>query len=405
MKLRKTILLIVALVLAATLFAGCSRPETIAVVTAKDGSMTDTIPFDNYHFWAYYNYAYYDAYYNYYSYYFKTTFRETLDDIYDEDAENPITVNQYLTDSLVNDLKQQYVMLKLFDKYELPFGAEEITDVANYYSSMVSNYGETTVKKIRARLGMSEAEFKEHLRILVKIAVLQQYLFDEGGPMEVTAEQSKQYLLDNYVSVMHIYLNDSYTVEENGETVNKTYTEEELRAKAEEIVDEYNANPSEANFRALVEKYSKDPGSLVTKTENEETVNDYDTVNVTYSNGFLYAVKFGGYSFDVGNNSFVPQFTDLSKSLAVGKVGISESYTNGNNQKGLHIIYKQDFSSNEDVINALLEKADEDGHAYVGTVVEGKLFDDLINSEIDKYDFAFDEKLLEQYSMKNLKSI
>ena len=409
MKLKKLAVLLVAFILLMTAFAGCAKPETMATVKDANGNVVGTVSFDEYLFWAYYNYAYYDAYYENYYYYFQTHFKDTLDDIYDTEAENPITVNEYLTDSLVGDLKQQFVILKLFEEYNLTFGADEITDVASYYSSMISNYGETTVKKIRARLGMNETQFKEMLRSLVKIAVVQDHLFGEGGSMAVTAEQAKAHLLENYIQIKHIYIGKDYTVKENGKDVKKTRTEAEMEELINKIKGEYEANPTLENFLNLVEKYSEDTGSVKTTTSNNVTTHDKTYCSASYNSSFgaLSGVEYGGYVFDKEHNNFVREFTNLSKELKANEVGTCKvtSQSADKSVTGMHLILKLDLSASETTVNKMVEVKDSYDTPYINIITETKLFNDMLDAEIEKLTFEFDEKLLDKYSMKNLKSI
>ncbi|MBR2327163.1 MAG: hypothetical protein IKA51_00925 [Clostridia bacterium] len=409
MKLKKIAVLVVAFILMITAFAGCAKPETMATVKDADGNVVGTVSFDEYLFWAYYNYAYYDAYYENYYYYFQTYFKDTLDDIYDPDAEEPITVNQFLTDSLVGDLKQQFVILKLFNEYGLTFGADEITDVASYYNSMVSNYGETTVKKIRARLGMNETQFKEMLRSLVKISCVQEHLFGEGGSMAVTSEQAKAHLLENYLQVKHIYIGTSYTVTEDEKKVTKTRTEQEVQELVDKIKSEYEANPTLENFLSLVEKYSEDTGSIKTTTTDNVTTHDKTYCSATYNSSFgaLSVTEYGGYVFDKEYNNFYSEFTDLAKELKENEIGTCKvtSQSTDNKVTGMHIILKLDLAKSESTVNKMMEVKDDYETPYINIITENKVFTDLLDAEIAKLTFEFDEALLEKYSMKNLKSI
>ena len=411
MKLKKILVAIISVILALALFAGCAKPTTMATVTDLDGNPVGTVSFDEYLFWAYYNYAYYQAYYESYYYYFQKYFHETLDDIFDPEAEEKITVNEYLTDSLVKDLKQQFVILKLFDEYGLTFGTDEITNVGLYYNSMISNYGEAKVKKIRARLGMNETQFKEMLRSLVKISSVQEHLFGDDGIRKVTDQQVKDYFLENYIRVKHVYIGSTYTVKENDKDVKKTRTEAEMQALVDQILAEYNANPTIDNFLKLVEKYSEDTGSTKTKTENNVTSPDLDYCQASYdsSAGAITVTEYGGYTFIKDYASFNEPFVNLAGELETGKAGsckVTSVDTEGNTTvTGMHVILKTDLNTSEAAIKSATELTDNYGESYLKSIVESDIFMALMDEEIAKLNFTFDEELLKKYSMKNLKKI
>ena len=135
-------------------------------------------------------------------------------------------------------------------------------------------------------------------------------LFGERASKLSDEDVAEQTADDNYMMAKHILLMTVYT-DENGETITRNDTEKaEIRAKAQELLDQLNACPNEEFdelFDSLMKEYSEDPGS-----------------QQYFPDGYLFK-----------EGDMVSEFYEACKALEIGEhSGIVET------SYGYHIIYR-----------------------------------------------------------------
>ncbi len=99
------------------------------------------------------------------------------------------------------------VCMKLFDEYGLDFDAETESSVSERLEGLLSLYGGK--KELNAYLADYGLNYKTLERIYyaeAKVGIVTDYIFESGGPYEITTAHKSEYYEANYICVNWIYI-------------------------------------------------------------------------------------------------------------------------------------------------------------------------------------------------------
>ena len=363
MKLKsKALTLSVVLILVLSFFAGCSSiPAKIGTAT-KDGNTYD-IPTSFYLYNAYLqhiNLEYYASQ--------NSTDISTMISQYDTSS---LSYATKINDSLKDQATTFFVAIRRFEDLGLTLTADQKTAATDSYDTMVTNYGETTVTKLRTQLKMSETKFKEFLTESYKYTALFDKYFAAGGEYEIKDDSLVELFNSSYYRVKHILI--KYPTDSSGNSITDTTdaTYIEAKAKAEGILAQAKAGE---DFVTLAAANSEDTSSV----EDGE---------YTYSNGVVSE----SYGYTFASGSMDTDFYNKAVSMAVGDIDIVES------TYGWHIMKKYDINEVADIYNALKDK-------LFSTKSEEKS-GELCKEWAKDYEFTFNQDLLDKYSIVKLNDI
>lgn len=166
-----------------------------------------------------------------------------------EDPDN-LTSDQLeeLKQSVLDNLLYVNAVYQLAEEYDVKLGGEQQLAVQNELNSVEEQFGgRSSYLSALASSNLTEDLY----RSLTELQYLQQLLYDrlfgEGGEMQVSAEEVKAELEENYVRASHILIS------------NQQGDPEEKKALAEELLERAKSGE---DFDALVQEYGEDPGMV-----------------------------------------------------------------------------------------------------------------------------------------------
>ncbi len=279
-------------------------------------------------------------------------------------------------DSVKDEALSVFLSSQKFSDMGLSLSNDDISTVNTQYDSMVSSMGETAIRKLRAKLKLSETQFKEFLSEVYKQNIVFDKLFSKGGENEITDEAIKKVLNEEYYYVRHILI--KYPTDSKDNTISSTEDQSEeniklfndAKAKAEDILAKVKAGE---DFITLA------------KDNTEDTVSE--TEGFTYNSGFL--VEPYGYIFT--ENTMDTKFYDKAKEMTVGTFDIVET------SYGWHIMQKLDVST--------VEKAFELLKDDIFSNISSKKRSELLSEWGKEYTVTYNDSVLKKYSMDKLSNI
>ena len=285
-----------------------------------------------------------------------------------------------LTDILINN-KFKDMDLKL-DEEKTSFLERNLT---NQWDAL--NEQENFEKK-----GVSKESVLETLLTQLKKKEIFNAYYGEGGEKEVTEDQIKSYLKDNYNKVKYFSFELHGLSEEEKETKTELYKEFLSRAKAGENIDalikefdkkEYNEkdeeenkiDESEDNMSSENERYDVDSSSSEKSGYDHDTDEEDDTVSI-----FRKDKASGEFSSDVAE--------------AIEKASLNQ-VTGFEGKDELVIFIKQDPSNNPEYIEENQEK-------LLGEMKDEE-FEKEMKNWVNKNQIQYNEKAINKYTPSKLK--
>ncbi len=219
--MKKILCVLLVLVMAATLFAGCSNKPNLsyAVTGTVDGEKKE-FPVGPYRYYVQWMTDYYYAYLSYIASQSnaKVTWTEMLAD------KSLSGGKQTLSDSIIESAKDQYMTYLYvevtFDALGLTLDAEDEKEINRIIQQdWVALYGNDGFNTIRQTLGMSYDEFRNLMACNIKSEKILDYYYGEGGPNEITQQEMKDYFENNYVRFKYVVM---MTQDTDGNEYNET---------------------------------------------------------------------------------------------------------------------------------------------------------------------------------------
>jgi len=349
-----TVLCLLATVL--MLFTSCSSPA--AVLSYKDAVITEN------------EFIYYLATYkaNYLSSY--QDFKDTADFYTSPLGSTGMTGEEFVFDSILQNVKMTLICQALADEYGLQVSASTERAIDDYIDSFVEDYAGGSKARLNQALsayGINAAMLKElYMRDELGL-VLFEYLYGTNGKIGVSYEDCLSYLNENYVRVRHVYVNDKYVyaTDENG--VIKTNSD-----------GSYMVEALPADLQATQDAKIAAIDAALAKGE------DFESVYETYSEDTLYE---NGY-YLTRTTPFIDEVVSAAFELAEGE------YVKVQSQVGTHYVMRlpMDDSPWESAANA-------DFFTNYRTQVATKLFSEYVSSLTEE--ITVNEELLSEFSVES----
>lgn len=223
-----------------------------------------------------------------YKQYWLSTFGQSDAESFWSSEYGGVRVDDYLQNVSDTAIKARLVSAYLFDFYKLQISESEQKYVGRLLAGLLEAAGGEEALKTEepfASLNITKDDLYDILIIDSKAGALQDYLYGDGGVMNVTDEQRENYYQNKYYRFEHFYLmNYDYDLDEDG---NIKY-DEEGHAQVVEISDErfeeklalanevLRRAESGENFGSLIDEYSEELSKSKYKNGHYLTVpNDY----------------------------------------------------------------------------------------------------------------------------------
>lgn len=246
----KAICLLIAVIMAFSCLASCSAEATVMEYKGKK------LPENLYSYWMAS---------------FKRTVLNTFpeaktdSDFWEQEYTDGVTNGEYFTGLMQDQIKKYLISEKLFSDYRLKLDAEVVQNIEDDINEKIEFYGSrAALNEELAAAGMNIDTYREVCLWEERHQAVVNYLFLEGGPQALTAEQLSKYYEDNYSLINYIVVYttklvlDEYgqVIYEDDHILTEPMTEDELaaaKAKADEA--EQKAKDGE-EFTELMTKYS-----------------------------------------------------------------------------------------------------------------------------------------------------
>ena len=267
MKKAISLLLIFAMIL--PLCCSCGSTGT-AVMSLGSAKITDKMLV----FWlsrykAQFEYAYGSA--------VKTTYGVSdLEDFwkmeYDSDAGT--TYDDLFTSYIYENAKTYLCAIYLFDEFGLKLSDDDIEEVDSAIEELVDAYADGDNREfnvVLAEYGFNKATLRECYLVDKKVSALENYLFNAGGPEEITDETLENYYQENFVRMEQIciFINQcpetdddgKYLTDDDGSVKYRDMTAaetQEARDRAQEALTKINAG---TDFDTVAAEYNENTES------------------------------------------------------------------------------------------------------------------------------------------------
>lgn len=181
-----------------------------------------------------------------------------------------VTAEEYLNQAVIENVKRTLVCTALFDEYGLKLSDGDIADVDSYISDLIrerANGSKNVLNQSLASFGINVDMLRDICLDEAKTSQLFRYLYGSGGPREMDAEALDAYCAQNYARIRHIYVNDAYTYDmdgdkykfdTNGQALTRALTEEEKAEKDKTVSAIEAALAAGEDFTAVYDEYSED---------------------------------------------------------------------------------------------------------------------------------------------------
>ena len=361
----KKITIIIALILCIGMLVGCTGDSSEVVISASDTSSAH-ITANMYNFWASTS---------------KANFMYTYSDIEDTDefwqseyAEGE-TYADYLDSLVLEDIKTTAVCLMLYNEYRLSLSDSVKESVEAEIDELLTEYADGSVSTLNSALSRYGANIDILRSIKLaneKRAMVSDYLFGEGGEMELTDEDYENYYKENYYRCQIIYINNKY----------------------EYVLDEdgYYATNSDGTYvtRALSEDTLAEKNAAIEKVkEGLDAGEDFDALYCQYSEEQSYE---NGYYFSANDSYsdtvFYKLIGDLSE-IEVGETAVCQY------DYGTYIIKRLDLDD-----GAWKDSANEDFFGSIETVATNVAFRNFVSQYFSK--LTVNDTVISKYSVSEV---
>ena len=306
---------------------------------------------------------------------YKGNFLTSYSDMSDTDAfwdsvlYDDVTAEEYLNQAVAENVKRTLVCTALFDEYGLKLSDGAVADVDDYIADLIKERGngsKNVLNQTLANFGINVDMLRDICLAESKTSQLFSYLYGKGGPREMSTEALDAYCAKNYVRICHIYVNNAYTYDMDGDNYKFDTT-------------------GQALTRALTDAEKSEKDQTVAAIETAlDTGEDFLAVYETYSEDHYYK---NGY-YLTRTTDFIPEVVDAAFSLNVGE------WTRVDSDYGVHFILRLEMDSapynnadNEDFFGSFASDAkNDDFRAYLDTLLP---------------DVETDDEALSQYSIRD----
>ncbi len=258
--MKKVLSLLLVVLLAAALFAGCSKgPDISYAVTGTVDGETREFPVGPYRYYVQWMTDYYYAYLSSMAAQMdkKLTWTEML-------ADKSLSGGKAsLSDTIIESAKDQYMTYLYievtFEKLGLTLSAEDEKEIDRIIQQdWVGVYGNDGFNTIRQTLGMTYDEFRNIMACNVKSERILEYYYGKGGPNEITDQEMADYFKNNYVRFKYIVM---MTKDTDGNKYNDTKMAE-INANKDAVLA---ALANGTSINDLIVQYSDDYTEITDK--------------------------------------------------------------------------------------------------------------------------------------------
>lgn len=367
MKIKRTLGLILALILCVSALSSCTGDSSAVVISYADTSSADITA-------------------NMLNYWFSTgkgNFMSSYSDVKDTDEfwqseyKDGISYEEYLNTLLLEDVKTTAVCLMLYNEYRLSLPDSTRDAIDGELEDLLSEYAggnKNTLNSALSRYGANMTIYKNILLAEAKRDLVFSYLFGEGGELECDDAAKSKYCEENYYHFQIIYVNNKfeYVTDKDGKVTTNpdgTYATHALSGSA------------------LTEKNDK----IAAVRNGLAAGEDFDSLYDKYSEEKAYK---NGYYFTAGDTYASPVFYYLIADVAeleVGETHVSEY------DSGTYIIKRLETET-----DAWENTENKDFFANFDTIVANAAFRNNTSTYFDK--LTVNETLLENYSISKVNS-
>ncbi len=219
--------------------------------------------------------------YLYWMSHYKAIFMENYPDISDTDefwastVSGGLTAEDYFAGITRENIKKNIAAAWLFDYMGLRFTSamkKEVKDGIEDMKSYLCDGDEAEFEKLLSEHGITEDALYDAYVMDAKVSYLYNYLYGEGGAINIADSDKLIYTNENYVNITHIYVNNNFkyvTVEDEelgtlthdpvtGEAYTEELTEAEKAEKNATVEKIDKAIEAGEDFMSVYEKYSED---------------------------------------------------------------------------------------------------------------------------------------------------
>lgn len=215
--------------------------------------------------------------YEYWAAHYKAVFMRSYagisdtDEFWDSEATDGMTAEEYLSVVLLENVKKNVAGAWLFDYMGLKFTSDMKKEVKEGIDDLCKNLADgkkRTFNEYLSQFGINDDILYDIYVMDAKVSYCYNYLFGESGIAEISDNDRKKFLDDNYSHIQHLYINNkykyvldengNYTYDENGKVVTKDLTSDEIAEKEKAIATVEEGLNSGASFEELWEEYSED---------------------------------------------------------------------------------------------------------------------------------------------------
>jgi len=213
----------------------------------------------------------------YYLSYYKGVFLDSFTDMkdipsyYRKTLDNGQTMEEYLHQTVVDNVSMTLICMELFDKEDLAVSENMKKQISDNLEQLVEDYANGDEKALNAEL----AAFGVNIDMLQNIYINQEksgflfdYLYGDSGTEKVTDAERQAYFEENYCRMQHIYINNAYQYvlteegylqySEDGEVITAPLPEEIQTVKDSAVTAVETALASGEDFNKLYQTYSED---------------------------------------------------------------------------------------------------------------------------------------------------
>ena len=302
-----------------------------------------------------------------YKYNFLYNFNSGSDDedFWDSKVSDNQTYEDYINESILNDIKCRTVALRLFDEYGLQLTEDEIAKIDGDIADKIEYYGSR--EEINTKLAKMNLNIDLLRDVYIKNAEydkVNDYLFGDNGINKPTEEELKEYYNDNFVCVKFItiysgvMLNQdefgNYEYDEDGKIKYTELTEDEKKLKSELIDTVMTSLEAGANIDECIKEfsdidYSDSPnGFLISENDVKKYGSDIIKTAFSLETGKCAKVSDDSMTYIVYKCE-LPEYSALS---AQNKEECElQTYCTGKKYKEFFAEYISDVVVNEDVIS------------------------------------------------------
>ena len=298
-----------------------------------------------------------------------TDMRDT-DEFWNSELLEGVTAEEYLTDSVIDNVKRTLICAALFDEKGLKMSEEAQKNIDDYIETLITERADGSRKSFNqmlAQYGINIDMLRKIYTMEEKTSLLFENLYGKGGEKELTEADYTAYCADNYVRIRHIYVNDAYVYEtdengyykydQSGSLVTRDLTAAEKTEKAKKIADIEAALAKGEKFEDVYEKYSED---------------------LYYENGYYLCAT----------TNFVSDVVVAAMNLEVGKS------TRVDSDYGTHFILRMEMDE-----KPYENEANADFFADFETAAKNAAFYDYLQSLLGEV--TVDEEALKEYSIRD----